>query len=37
VHFLDGNYTVFGKVVSGQSAALKLREGDVIKSATVVK
>jgi cyclophilin family peptidyl-prolyl cis-trans isomerase len=37
VHFLDGNYTVFGKVVGGQSAALKLREGDVIKSATVVK
>ena len=37
VHFLDGNYTVFGKVVEGQDAALKLRQDDVIKSATVVK
>lgn len=37
VHFLDGQYTVFGKVVAGQSAALKLRQGDAIKSARVVK
>ncbi len=37
VNFLDGQYTVFGKVVAGQSAALKLRQGDVIKSARVVK
>lgn len=37
VHFLDGQYTVFGKVVAGQSAALKLRQGDFIKSARVVR
>lgn len=37
VHFLDGQYTVFGKVVAGQSAALALRQGDSIKSARVVK
>jgi cyclophilin family peptidyl-prolyl cis-trans isomerase len=37
VHFLDGNYTVFGKVVDGENAALQLRQGDVIKSATVAK
>lgn len=37
VHFLDGQYTVFGKVVAGQSAALALRQGDAIKSARVVK
>lgn len=37
VHFLDGQYTVFGKVVAGQSAALALRQGDSIKSARVIK
>ncbi len=37
VHFLDGQYTVFGKVVAGQAAALKLRQGDSIKSARVIK
>jgi len=37
VHFLDGQYTVFGRVVAGQSAALALRAGDTIKSARVVK
>ena len=37
VHFLDGQYTVFGKVIAGQSAASKLQQGDVIKSARVVK
>lgn len=37
VHFLDPNYTVFGKVVSGADAALKLSAGDVIKSVTVKK
>ncbi len=37
VHFLDGQYTVFGKVVAGQSAALALRKGDSIKSARVIK
>ena len=37
VHFLDGQYTVFGKVVAGQDAALKLRQDDTIKSARVLK
>ncbi len=37
VHFLDGQYTVFGKVVAGQGAALALKQGDTIKSARVVK
>lgn len=37
VHFLDGQYTVFGKVVAGETAALTLRQGDTIKSASVVK
>ena len=37
VHFLDGQYTVFGRVVAGQRAALALRAGDTIKSARVVK
>jgi len=37
VHFLDGQYTVFGRVVGGKSAALALRAGDTIKSARVVK
>ena len=39
VYFLDENdgYTVFGKVVSGQANALKLRQDDVLKSVTVVK
>ena len=37
VHFLDGQYTVFGHVVAGQGAALALRQGDAIKSARVVK
>lgn len=37
VHFLDGQYTVFGKVVAGQAAALKLRQGDSIKTARVIK
>jgi len=37
VHFLDKGYTVFGRVVGGQRAALALREGDTIKSARVVK
>ncbi|MFQ5646125.1 MAG: peptidylprolyl isomerase [bacterium] len=29
-HFLDNQYTVFGKVVSGMENVLKLRKGDVI-------
>jgi peptidyl-prolyl cis-trans isomerase B (cyclophilin B) len=37
VHFLDEGYTVFGKVVAGQDAAMKLRQDDTIKSVKVVK
>lgn len=39
VPFLDegDGYTVFGKVVKGQSAALALRQNDVIKSVTIQK
>jgi cyclophilin family peptidyl-prolyl cis-trans isomerase len=37
VSFLDGSYTVFGKVIAGEKAALGLRQGDVIKSAKLVK
>lgn len=35
--FLDEQYTVFGKVVSGQSNALKLVQGDKLQGAKVVK
>ncbi|RYX81983.1 peptidylprolyl isomerase [bacterium] len=37
VHFLDNQYTVFGKVIAGQAAAKKLRQGDYIKTARVTK
>ncbi|RYX81980.1 peptidylprolyl isomerase, partial [bacterium] len=37
VHFLDKQYTVFGKVVEGQDAAKKLRQDDSIKTARLVK
>lgn len=39
VKFLDDGdgYTVFGKVIKGQNAALKLRQGDVIKSIKIEK
>lgn len=36
VHFLDNNYTVFGKVVAGKEAAKSLRQNDVIEKAEVV-
>ena len=36
VHFLDGKYTVFGRVVAGPQAALSLRQGDTLEKATVV-
>jgi len=32
VHFLDPNYTVFGKVTKGQDVVLKLRQDDVMTS-----
>jgi peptidylprolyl isomerase len=34
---LDGRYTVFGYLVEGKEVLEKLKEGDVIESATVVK
>ncbi len=39
VPFLDEapGYTVFGRVIKGQTAALALREGDTIKSVTLQK
>jgi len=37
VPFLDGNYTVFGKVIAGKDAALKLTQGDKLISAKVLK
>jgi cyclophilin family peptidyl-prolyl cis-trans isomerase len=35
--FLDGNYTVFGKVVSGMEVLRKIEKGDRITSATILK
>jgi cyclophilin family peptidyl-prolyl cis-trans isomerase len=35
VHRLDGDYTVFGKVISGMDVVQKLQVLDVIKKATV--
>lgn len=36
VHFLDNNYTVFGKVVAGKEAAKALRQNDVLEKAELV-
>ena len=33
--FLDQNYAVFGRVTEGLEAALQLRKGDTISSATI--
>lgn len=35
VHFLDGNYAVFGQVIKGLNVADKLVQGDKILTATV--
>jgi len=32
---LDGNYTVWGKVIEGMDVVMKLRKGDVMKSITI--
>ncbi|MDX2099684.1 MAG: peptidylprolyl isomerase [Leptolyngbyaceae cyanobacterium bins.59] len=37
LNLLDGRYSVFGYVTEGQEVLEKLREGDVIESAQVVK
>lgn len=34
-HFLDDNYAVFGKVVSGMDVAMQLRAGDKINKVTI--
>lgn len=35
--FLDGNYTVFGKVVSGMDVVKKVEKGDRVVSVTIVQ
>jgi len=35
-HFLDGNYTVFGRVTSGMNVVDGIRIGDKIKSVKIV-
>ena len=35
IHFLDGNYAIFGQVSQGMDNAMKLRAGDKIISATL--
>ncbi|HEY3332206.1 MAG TPA: peptidylprolyl isomerase [Capsulimonadaceae bacterium] len=37
VHFLDGNYAVFGQVISGLDVAAKIQQGDKMTSVTVKK
>ena len=36
-HFLDGQYTVFGKVVSGMEVVDKIKVGDKMKSVKIVE
>lgn len=36
-HFLDGNYAVFGKVVSGMDAAKKLQAGDKMNKVHITE
>jgi len=36
-HFLDGQYTVFGKVVSGMDVVDKIKKGDKMKSVKIVE
>ncbi len=33
---LDGNYAIFGKVLSGQDVVLKLRQGDAMESVRII-
>jgi cyclophilin family peptidyl-prolyl cis-trans isomerase len=35
--FLDGNYTVFGQVISGQEVAEKIKVGDRMKKVTILE
>jgi peptidylprolyl isomerase len=34
-HFLDNQYTVFGRIVTGMDVALKIARGDVMRQVTV--
>ncbi len=36
-HFLDGQYTVFGKVTSGMNVVDKVRKGDKMKSVKIIE
>ena len=36
-HFLDGKYTVFGKVVSGMNIVDTVRKGDKMKTVKIVE
>ncbi|MBI3721289.1 MAG: peptidylprolyl isomerase, partial [Fimbriimonas ginsengisoli] len=36
-HFLDGHYTVFGKVVAGLDVMRALQRGDHVQTATILK
>ena len=36
-HFLDGQYTVFGKVVSGMNIVDNVKKGDKMKSVKIVE
>jgi peptidyl-prolyl cis-trans isomerase B (cyclophilin B) len=35
--FLDGNYTVFGKVVAGMDVVKKIQKGDLVERASIVE
>ncbi len=37
VHFLDGNYAVFGQVIKGLDVAAKLQQGDKMTKVTLAK
>jgi cyclophilin family peptidyl-prolyl cis-trans isomerase len=36
-HSLDGDFTVFGQIISGMDVVQKLAVGDVIRRATVIE
>ena len=36
-HFLNGNYTVFGKVISGMDVVDKIKKGDPDKNGMIEK
>jgi peptidyl-prolyl cis-trans isomerase B (cyclophilin B) len=36
-HFLDGKYTVFGKVTSGMNIVDNVKKGDKMKSVKIIE